>query len=152
MLATNRKLKKTPCGPNKTHSQAELAHRLPAFGLWLKGNGQNQKQVEKQKQKTWISFRVSPDFQAPQETNRRALRQSPTKHSTSGLQKSYELLEVARDIPCSSPNLLQFPQNWIHSPDGVSSFSLISLSGMSVFKVTFFSERPSTLFWQLSFQ
>jgi hypothetical protein len=52
MLATNSKFLKTPCRPNKTHSQTELAYELPAFGFQLRGNGQNQRHVKKTKPKT----------------------------------------------------------------------------------------------------
>ena len=52
-------------------------------------------------------------------------------HNMFGLQKSYGLLEVAREAPCSSPNRLQFSPKWTYSFDGVSSFSCIFLSGPS---------------------
>lgn len=116
MLATNSKFWKTLCRPKKTHSQAELAHRLPAFGLWLKGNGQKQKHVKKTKtenMKIIHNFPISKHHKILLE--KELWDNHSQNHNMFGLQKSSGLLEVVREVPCSSPYLLQFPQSRIYS-------------------------------------
>lgn len=140
MLATNSKFLKTPCRPKKTHSQAESAHRLPAFGLQLKGNGQNQKSVKNKNREPENHSQFPPISRHHRYYRKKSFATTThKKHSMLGLQKSYGLLQVARDVYCSPPNLLQFPQNWICSFEGVSSFSSIRLPSAAGFGFTVLS-------------
>lgn len=156
MLATNSKFLKTPCRPKKTHSQAESAHRLPAFGLQLKGNGQNQKSVKNKNREPENHSQFPRISRHHRYYRKKSFATTAHKNTVClgfrkamGFCKLPETYTVVPQICCSFLRIGSVAlKEWARFLQSV--FQVQQVLGLQC--CPFLSERPSTLSWQLSFQ